>query len=183
MQNSNKHTAQTQDAAASTPTRRRVLAGSLAAPLVLTVSSAVGRSRTTFTACLDNARLQPLPGQIMAAGLNSPDEWLRVQVNIYEIGFFDKHGQLKLEPGNYFIGPDKITLHKLNDLDAGRNAAVPIKRFNAHSPGLHKRITGKRFALAYANRDGEIVGFGWEKNGGAHCKKSCFASVIAQAKA
>lgn len=183
MQDSPHNTAQDTQPVPPDQTRRRVLAGSLAAPMVMTVSSAAATTRTTFTACLDNARLQPLPNQIMAGGISEPDEWLRVQVNIYEVGFFDKNGQLKIKPGRYFIGPDKVTFHKLNDVDAGRNAAVPVRRFNANTPGLHKRVTAKQYALAYANSEGEIVGFGWEQNGGAHCKKSCFASVIARAKA
>lgn len=171
------------EAPEATHPRRRLLAGSLAAPMVLTVTSAAGRSRTTFTACLDNARLQPKPNRVLPRGATEPDEWLRVQISIYEMGFSNADGGVALEPGRYFIGPDKVSVFKLGEGNSESTPAILVTRFNAHTPKLIKREVEKRYALAYANADAKIVGYAWQSNGGTHCKKSCFSSVVARAKA
>ncbi len=148
----------------------------------MTVTSAAGASRTTFTACLDNARLQPKPTRIMATGLSDPDEWLRVRLSVYQVGFPDHDGKVVAEPGKYFIGPNKVSMFRLDDVSSESNPATLVTKFDATTPGLSKREIEKRFALAYADNDGKIIGYAWQSNGGAHCKKSCFSSVVARAK-
>jgi hypothetical protein len=166
--------------ARKTALRRRLIQGSLSAPMVMTVTSAVGAERTTFTACLDNARLQPKPHQLMARGSYGSDDWLRVQVDVYEVGFSDGNGRMIKEPGKYFVGPDKNTMFKLAEVRSETMPPAIATRFNAHTPGLQKQVVEKRFALAFADKQGQVVGYGWQDNGGAHCKKSCFSSVVAR---
>ncbi len=165
------------------PPRRRLLAGSVAAPLVMTVTAASGQSRTTFSACLDNAGLRPKPKRVMAAGLLEPDEWLRVRLSVYSVGFPDLDGKIVAEPGKYFIGPNKVSMFRLDDARSEIRPATLVTKFDASTPRLSKVEIEKRFALAYADKNGKIVGYAWERNGGTHCKKSCFSSVMARAKA
>jgi hypothetical protein len=160
--------------------RRRLLQGSLSAPLVMTVTSAAGAGRTTFTACLDNARLQPKPHRVMARGYYGSDDWLRVQVDVYEVAFSDGNGRMVKVPGKYFVGPDKNTMFKLAEHRSEATPPTIATKFNIHTPGMQKQVVEKRFALAYADERGKVVGYGWQDNGGAHCKKSCFSSVIAR---
>lgn len=164
-----------------TPLRRRLLAGSLSAPLALTVTSAMGASRTTFSACLDNARLQPKPDRMMLNSSNS-DDWLRVRVTVYEISLRDGNGRYVVEPGKYFYSQNGVTVYRLNDKNPESGPATRVTKFDGHFPGLKRRVLERRDALAYTDDQGKIVGYGWESNGGAHCKKSCFTSVVARAK-
>lgn len=161
--------------------RRKLLRGSLSAPLVMTVTSAAGASRTTFTACLDNARLQPKPNRILARSHFGADDWLRVQVDVFEVHMPDSDGKMRKVPGRYFVGPDKNTMYKLAEQRSETTPPTVATRFTAHTPGVQKQLVEKRFALAYADRNGKVVGYGWQDNGGAHCKKSCFSSVVARA--
>lgn len=160
--------------------RRRLLQGSLSAPLVMTVTSAVGAGRTTFTACLDNARLQPKPHRVLARTQYGSDDWLRVQVEVYEVSFSDGDGKMIKQPGKYFVGPDKSTMYKLAEHRSESTPPTIASKFNAHTPGMQKQVVERRYALAFADNQGKVVGYGWQDNGGAHCKKSCFSSVVAR---
>ena len=72
--------------------RRAILQGSLAAPVVLTVSSPVTAQVTTLGRCLRNQLDQPDPAFFAA----SEDRWMRVQVPIVQL----KNGS---DVGWYFI--------------------------------------------------------------------------------
>lgn len=168
------------DATPKVAMRRRLLQGSLSAPLVMTVTSAAGAGRTTFTACLDNARLQPKPYRVLARAAYGADDWLRVQVDVYEVAFSDGNGRMVKVPGKYFVGPDKNTMFKLAENRSETTPPTIATKFNVHTPGMQKQVVEKRFALAYADERGKVVGYGWQDNGGTHCKKSCFSSVIAR---
>ena len=117
----------------------------------------------------------------MPTGITEPDEWLRVRVSIYEVGFSDSFGKVVAVPGKYFIGPNKVSMFKLDDVNSESNPATLVSKFDATTPGLSKREIEKRYALAYADNNGKIIGYAWQSNGGAHCKKSCFSSVVARA--
>lgn len=87
--------------------RRKLVKTAVSAPLVMTVPSAMGTSRTTFTACLANAALKPDPSPMLTKIL---DEVLRVAVDIYECSLVDDKGNLKKLPGQYFVGFDKVSM-------------------------------------------------------------------------
>lgn len=176
----NNHGTEASGATRTSALRRRLLKGSISAPLVMTVTSAAGTVRTTFTACLDNARLQPKPYTVMARTHYGADDWLRVQVEVYEVSFSDGNGKMVKVPGKYFIGPDKNTMYKLAEYRSESTPPTIASKFNAHTPGMQKQVVERRQALAFADKDGKVVGYGWQDNGGTHCKKSCFSSVVAR---
>jgi hypothetical protein len=67
------------------PIRRKVVQGGLAAPVVLTVSSASAQSVSSFGRCLANLNNQPTgPFFIKDADL-SLDNWLRAQVPVVQL--------------------------------------------------------------------------------------------------
>lgn len=158
--------------------RRRLVKGSLSAPLVMTVTSV--NARTSFTACLSNEATQPKPYKVLAPRYGSQDDYLRVSIDIYKVRL-PSQGTLVEQDGLYFIGPDRRTFFKLASHNPESTPATIVTNFNANTPGLQRSIVDRRNALAFVRDDGEIVGFGWQDNGGKHCKKSCYSSVIAQA--
>jgi hypothetical protein len=160
--------------------RRRLVQGSLSAPLVMTVTAAAGAGRTSFTACLDNARTTPRPHRVLARHHHGADDWLRVQVEVYEVSLPTGDGGMVKQSGKYFIGPDKVTMFQLAEHQSESIPAKPVHKFNAHTLGVNRQLVEKRYALAFADKQGKIIGFGWQDNGGIHCKKSCFSSVVAR---
>lgn len=76
--------------------RRRIVTGSLAAPVVLTVSSASATSLTSFGRCLRN-------GGAAAPDFFAPsktaDNWFRKSVNVHELSFKGiPQGEFYLDP-------------------------------------------------------------------------------------
>jgi hypothetical protein len=159
--------------------RRKIVKGTLAAPVVMTVSSAQA-ARTSFTACLSNGAGDPTPGRVLSTSRYSDDSWLRVQVNIYKVKTPNSSGVLVERDGLYFVGPDKRTFFKLANYSSESIPATQVSDFNAYTGGLQKSVVDRRYALAYVSDGGDVVGYAWQKNGGTHCKKSCYSSVIAQ---
>jgi hypothetical protein len=78
--------------------RRKLIQGSLAAPLVLTVGRAGANARTTFAACLTESEHRPEPEHFV----EEPDEIFRISRDVYEIRRRDEDGGHK-GPGK----PDK----------------------------------------------------------------------------
>lgn len=145
----------------------------------MTVSSA-SAARTSFTACLDNEATQPKPYRVLASRYGSTDDYLRVTVDIFKVKTPAFDGQLVEQDGLYFIGPDRRTFFKLAATNPESTPATAVTQFNAYTSGLQRSTVDRRAALAFVRDDGRIVGFGWQSNGGKHCKKSCYSSVIAQ---
>ena len=157
--------------------RRKLLKGTLSAPLVATVTPVLAAARTTFMACVDNGALKPVSAVAPLSGI-SADEWLRVDLFILEVRLPNAKGQLELQPGRYFIGPDRMAMFKLADTRPESAPATPVNAFNAYTPGIQTQIVEKRRALAYVDRDGNVVGYAWQPRGGAHITASCYASVM-----
>jgi hypothetical protein len=156
--------------------RRRLLKGSLAAPLVMTVAPSTYAAQSSFTACLARGAGDTKPSLILAAYERS-DEWLRVPVEIYKVFVLNKKGEPVEQDGTYFLGPDKLTFFKLDKRRPESEEPKQITEFNALTPGLTKTLAGQRYALAYVTDRGSVVGFAWQSNGGTHCRHSCWASV------
>jgi hypothetical protein len=157
--------------------RRRLVKGGLAAPLILTVSPALAVARTTFMACADKAATRPVSSVAPTAAV-SPDEWLRVDLDILELTLPNEKGEPVVQPGRYFVGPDKAAMYRLADVRPDSAPATLVQRFNAHTIGLQKRTVEKRRALAYVDREGHVVGYAWQRRGGAQITASCYASVM-----
>jgi len=77
------------------PLRRRILKGSLAAPAVLTVSSASARAMSSFGRCLRNAQNQQ-PGLFFTTDV---DGWFRKEVRVVQLWAKGKNqGYFYLDP-------------------------------------------------------------------------------------
>jgi hypothetical protein len=157
--------------------RRKLLQGSVAAPLVLTVSPALGVARTTFMSCAQKGAGQPT-GVVAPLAEVPADEWLRVDLDVFQIHLTNAKGELVAQPGKYFVGPDRVTMFRLADVRPDSVPATPVQSFNAYTMGLQRRVVERRRALAYVDEEGEVVGFAWQPAGGMHMTASCHASVL-----
>ena len=157
--------------------RRKLLTGSLSAPLVFTVAPALGAAQTTFMACVRRGDALPV-GTVAPLAQLPADEWLRVDLDILEVRLPNAKGELVAQPGRYFVGFDRNTMFRLADMRPESTPATPVGSFNASTLGLQKRVIERRRALAYVDHDGEVVGYAWQPSGGAHITASCYASVM-----
>jgi hypothetical protein len=81
--------------------RRKVLQGTLAAPVVLTVSSASATSLTSFGRCLRNIDNQPT-GQLFLRQTDlSLDTWLRKEVQVVKLARGTSSDWFYLDPGRW----------------------------------------------------------------------------------
>jgi hypothetical protein len=108
----------------------------------------------------------------------SPDEWLRIDLDILQVSLPDGKGQPTVQPGRFFVGPDKVSMYRLAEVRPEASPAILVREFNVGTPGMQTRTLEKRRALAYVDRDGRVVGYAWQPRGGAHITASCYASVI-----
>lgn len=157
--------------------RRKLLKGTLSAPLVLTVTPVLGVARTTFMACVDNAAVKPVSTVLPTPGAYV-DEWLRIDLEIEEVSLPNAKGEQVVQSGRFFVGPDKVSMYRLADTRPDVSPATLVQQFNASTMGLQRRPVEKRQALAYVDRDGRVVGYAWQPRGGAHITASCYASVM-----
>lgn len=157
--------------------RRKLLKGTLSAPVVMTVSPVLGAARTTFMACVDNAAVRPV-SSVAPIAAASPDEWLRIDLDILQVTLPDGKGQPVVQAGRFFVGPDKVSMYRLAEIRPEASPATPVREFNVGTPGMQTRMVEKRRALAYVDREGNIVGYAWQPRGGSHITASCYASVV-----
>lgn len=157
--------------------RRKLLKGTLSAPVVMTVTPVLGAARTTFMACVDNAAAKPV-SSVAPLAEAMPDEWLRVDLDILQVTMPDAQGKPAFQPGKYFIGPDKVSMYRLADTRPESAPATLVRQFNVGTPGMQALTIERRRALAYVDRQGNVVGYAWQPRGGAHITASCYASVI-----
>ncbi|MCU0949494.1 MAG: hypothetical protein MUC68_00195 [Burkholderiaceae bacterium] len=114
--------------------RRAIIKGSLAAPVVLTVSSASATAATSFGRCLRNgAKSQPA----FFVTKNRLDNWLRKQVDIVELSFNGK------SRGWFYLDP-------LSRVYVGVQPPHQALTFGSTMlPGWQQSGTAKRWALVY----------------------------------
>jgi hypothetical protein len=156
--------------------RRRLLKGSLAAPVVLTVRPASAQAITSAAACLNRseaaARNDP-PDRFASSA--QADEWMRVEIELCRLA--PEHGK-PFHGGKYFLGFDK---HNYWRLDDHRPQHAPATRTHHTRGSSHEEKTGERlYALAYIDRDGQVVGYAWDQSlQGAPVLQACYSSVVA----
>jgi hypothetical protein len=160
-------------------TRRRLLQGTLGAPLVMTVTPVLGVARTTFMACLNKSEGQPEGATAPLEGA-LPDEWLRVDLDIVEVTVLNERGAAVPQPGRYFVGPDRVAMYRLDDVRPEAAPATLVNGFNAHTYGMQTRTVERRRALAHVDEHGNLVGYAWQPRGGSRITASCYASIIAR---
>jgi len=182
--------------------RRKLIQGSLAAPLVLTIGRAGANARTTFSACLNESAHQPEPVHAVV----EEDEAFRITRDVYEIHRRDgqggdnprkpddigrrdgekptrsyNQGQGGWGSGNpgkaedlYIMGWNDETLYRI---DGSR--LVPQQVGFGRSFEFELRPTGKKVdILAYLDDNGEVVGIAPQRNGGEWTTKRCYASIV-----
>ena len=152
--------------------RRKILRGSLSAPLVLTVASpaAAALARQSFEACLARAEKADTEPTVFI-GETAHDTWLRKNVKIY-IGVLTA-GRVKQktnqETGSYFY----VLPGQPNEYYAVEACGGPYPPF---SNGNGPDFVENKLALVFVDASGHIVGVGACPKGGFPVTTSCWAS-------
>lgn len=101
------------------PIRRKVIQGSLAAPVVLTVSSASAQSVSSFGRCLVNLGNQPA-GPMFAMD-STVDNWLRSKVPVTQLKWGNTIDWFYLDPVKQaYVSITNLTT-TVNQFDVGKN--------------------------------------------------------------
>ena len=160
--------------------RRKLVLGSAAVPVLLTVRPAAAQARTSIGVCLQRDARREKPRQILAIG--QPDEWLRIRLNVYRLAVLDeaKKEWKTLENRKFILGVDRSSYWELDRLLPDVAPAAPTTMIRGI--GIRETKIDERFALAYVGQQGEILGYGWEPRGGTHCTTSCWTSVAPRTK-
>jgi hypothetical protein len=155
--------------------RRRLLKGSLAAPVVLTVRPASAHAITSATACLkrcETVAKEKNPPKISQA-LRS-DEWMRVEFDVCRVA--PSVGK-NWHSGKYFLGFDKHTYWRLDDRNPYYMPAVASQYTKSN---CYAEKTGqKMYGMAYMDEIGTLKGFAWDNKW--HAKPatwSCYTSAV-----
>lgn len=154
--------------------RRKLVLGSAAVPLILTVRPAAGHARTSLT-CREKDKHKPRPHDILR---KHEDEWMRKKnVAIYRLAKWDdkKKKWETLEDRRFICGTDAHTYWELDRYNPYSGQATITSMRRGHA--IKETKLEERHALAYMDEYGEMRGYGWEPKGGAHCSKSCWHSL------
>ena len=161
--------------------RRKLLLGSAAAPLILTVRQASAHAKASNMACLGKDghgnNYNHKPDDILASNPHA-DEWMRAKCDVVELTVWDhdKKKWLGLKDDRFFLGFDKSTYWKL-DKHAPYSAPASASKYKkGHGVQEHKK--GEVYPVVYAKDDGDIVGMAWETHGGKNFTKSCWMSAF-----
>lgn len=161
--------------------RRKLLRGSLSAPLVLTVASPAALARQSFEACLYRATTEGTAGVPPSnVGVFIPsaqhDPWLRTKVNLYK-GRLTQQGQVKQPNGG---SSDQVFYEIVGKTGRfyPKAMACPSTGFTGYLPqgSGPTSLDTQEQALVFVRNDGTIVGFGTCPNGGYAVTTSCYAS-------
>lgn len=146
----------------NSPTRRKLLRGTLAAPLVLTVVSPSALAVSSFQECIDRAaqaNVNSLP-----AFVNSADGWYRTETSIYQ-------GKLKGGGGDQDFYETGGRYYPVNTCNQTGYVANDFTGNTAPS------YLEKRLGLVYVNSSGQPVGFGpCNPQNGFPVSTSCWTS-------
>ncbi len=156
-------------------TRRHLLKGSLAAPLVLTVRSAAGTGTAmqSATACQVRDRDRYAHDKIykFKPGPND-DEWLRTAVKICRIR--KKNGDKKVESGEYFWGNTGCFWQYVKN---GSDCDVYEKKDFIDSTHKVDKELRTEYGLVCIDNKGVPKYFAWEKKDYSPITCSCWASL------
>jgi hypothetical protein len=158
------------------PTRRQLLKGSLAAPLVLTARSASAWALTSAAACKFRDGDKAEHDQYIEKLCHQPyDEWLRCDVDLCKLKIYDKkHHKWVTLDGDHYLGADKVTYWKVHD-SYGKLTAE--KTSHTVSNCSYTKTGVKKYGICYVNEDCDQVGYCWESYGGKCITKSCWWSI------
>lgn len=158
--------------------RRKLLRGSLSAPLVLTVASPSALARSSFLACI--ARGDDPQGVGPFAPAPNADNLYREQITAWTI--------CPVPPQPVFLpAPDCDTLY----YSRSNTAAGPFTRLDVAIPTPFSLPQGGQFTVTQVTRwqlvyfdpdDGTRTGAGYFPNGGSAVSMSCWASFMTMGK-
>jgi len=157
--------------------RRKLVLGSAAVPLILTVRPAAANAKTSIAACMDKDALKKKPHHVLASK-GYPDEWMRKHVDVYRLAKWDEQKKKwdTLEDRRFICGADGSTYWELDKYSPYTAPAKPTSMKRGH--GIKETKLEERLALAYFEKDGKLSGYAWEPKGGNHCTKSCWTSMV-----
>jgi hypothetical protein len=147
-------------------TRRKLIRGSLAAPVVLTVSSASAASVTSFGKCL--ARLNNEPTGPFFTGDATIDNWLRKQVEVVQL----KHGS---DIDWFYLDPGISQYVRLSSPTVATGLS-PVSM-----AGWQQQATGSRWALVWVDsQQGSMYSLMQVQQpiGYQASTKSCYTSLL-----
>jgi len=162
-------------------TRRKLLQGTAAAPLILTVRPAAATARSSLVGCFDRDEKRTVDWVMQSSAY--PDDWMRTKVDILELTIWDsdKKKWTQLTDRKFFVGFDKTTYWECDPRDPWRSPASPS--IYRKGTDVKEEKKSERDAIVYVSSpDGHVVGMGWEKNGGSQCTKSCWTSLVPKGK-
>jgi len=152
-------------------TRRKLIKAALAAPAVFTVRTASAQAMSSAMACItrdaQQAQEWPYPEKCMET---YQDEWLRMRKDLVEIKKWGSNRPLANR--RFFLSHDGKTYWELIP-DGNSYKAKPA--YSTTEYGMSRKVGDGKF-LAY-HKDGNIVGYGWEDNGGLNITASCWMSI------
>lgn len=158
-------------------TRRHLLKGSLAAPLVLTVRSAAGHgmAMTSAAACKvrDKDRYQD-DHVYKFRKYKNEDEWLRTEVDICKLKKKDSKGNWHDIDGEYFKGNTGCWWQMVK---RGDDCDVYQKHDYTDSNCKRRQVVRKEYGLVCVDDNGLVKGFAWEKKEHPPITCSCWASL------
>jgi len=157
--------------------RRKLVLGSAAAPLVLTIRQASAHAKTSAMACLGKNGYGHKPDHILVSDPHA-DEWVRAKCDLLELTVWDhdKKKWVELKDRKFFLGFDKSTywqLDKHNPYTAPASASSYRK-----GTGVQEKKKGEVHPVVYMHDDGRVVGMAWETHGGKPSTNSCWASAF-----
>jgi len=153
--------------------RRKILRGSLSAPLVLTVVSPSALARQSFEACLYRAKESTESARAFIAA-NSHDTWLRKRVALYSAKLTDDSTGKPIlffkEGDRYYLkDPGGCTRYNLSGYSEGELFALKAEK------DQNRQVY--ELALVYVDLEGNVVNCGpCPKSGAFPVTTSCWAS-------
>jgi hypothetical protein len=158
-------------------TRRHLLKGSLAAPLVLTVRSASGTGMAMTSAAACRVRDKDRYGDdhvYKFRRYKDEDEWLRTEVQICKLEKKDNYGKWQRISGEYFKGNTGCWWQMVK---SGDDCEVYQKSDHTDSNCRVYQHVRKEYGLVCVDDYGRVKGFAWEKKDYSPITCSCWASL------
>lgn len=158
-------------------TRRHLLKGSLAAPLVLTVRSAAGHGQAMKSAVACRIRDKEYskddpPYKFKPS--DRDDKWLRSEVQICQLEKKNSHGDYKKIDGEYFKGNTGCYWQMVKH---GEDCDVYQKPdYTDSNCRVHKKLR-KEWGLVCVDEHGQVKGYAWEKKDYSPITCSCWSSL------
>jgi hypothetical protein len=143
--------------------RRKLLRGSLAAPVVLTTASPAVLAQTSFLACITRGGNE---GATPFADEQCGGNVYRIEVDVFQ--FVPTAGGDPYGNGKLFALREGTT--DRYDATDGSEQDIPVPK--DHEP---KKV-GTSWKLVYFNENGEEVGYGFVSNNGTPVSCSCWTS-------